>query len=213
MTQLRNAKPKQTPLDTLEFERSMQTQGYRAIAGVDEAGRGPLAGPVVAAAVILPSQFDLPGLTDSKKLSPKRRTQLFHAIRQQALAIGTGFAPAPRIDVINVLQATLEAMRMAIERLPLSPDCLLVDGNIAVPLDLPQHTIKQGDSRSLSIAAASIIAKVTRDRMMCAYAHRYPEYAFGTHKGYGTAQHRSLIAEYGPCPIHRTTFGGVREYL
>jgi len=208
-----NSKRNQTPLDTLEFERSMQARGYRTIAGVDEAGRGPLAGPVVAAAVILPPSFDLPGLTDSKKLSAKRRTQLFHAIRQQAVAIGTGFAPAARIDAINVLQATLEAMVMAIERLPQLPECLLVDGISAVPLNLPQHTIKQGDSRSLSIAAASIIAKVTRDRMMHAYAHRYPAYAFGTHKGYGTVAHRNLIAEHGPCAIHRTTFGGVREHL
>lgn len=211
--QCSNSKRNQTSLDTLEFERSMQARGYGSIAGVDEAGRGPLAGPVVAAAVILPPSFDLPGLTDSKKLSAKRRTQLFHAIRQQAVAIGTGFAPAARIDAINVLQATLEAMVMAIERLSQLPECLLVDGISAVPLDLPQHTIKQGDSRSLSIAAASIIAKVTRDRMMRAYAHRYPAYAFGAHKGYGTVEHRSLIAEHGPCAIHRTTFGGVREYL
>ncbi|MFO7832168.1 MAG: ribonuclease HII [Desulfuromonadaceae bacterium] len=213
MTQRSKSKLGQTPLNTLEFECSMQAQGYRAIAGIDEAGRGPLAGPVVAAAVILPQRFDLPGLTDSKKLSPKRRVKLFHAIRQQALAIGTGFASAARIDTINVLQATLEAMVLAIEHLPQIPDCLLVDGISSVPLDLPQHTIKQGDSRSLSIAAASIIAKVTRDRMMRAYAHRYPAYAFDTHKGYGTAEHRRLIAEHGPCAIHRTTFGGVREHL
>ncbi|MFN2257388.1 MAG: ribonuclease HII, partial [Desulfuromonadaceae bacterium] len=185
MAQQSETRRNQTPLDTLEFERNLQAQGYKSIAGVDEAGRGPLAGPVVAAAVILPPSFDLPGLTDSKKLSPKRRAQLFHAIRAQALGIGTGFAPAARIDTINVLQATLEAMCMAIGRLSPPPDCLLVDGISAVPLDLPQHTLKQGDSRSLSIAAASIIAKVTRDRMMRAYAHRYPGYAFGIHKGYG----------------------------
>lgn len=213
MTQHSDLKRNPMSLDTLGFERSMQAQGYRAIAGVDEAGRGPLAGPVVAAAVILPQDFDLPGLTDSKKLSAKRRVKLFHAIRQQAVAIGTGFAPAARIDAINVLQATLESMRMAVERLSPAPDCLLVDGISAVPLNIPQHTIKQGDSRSLSIAAASIIAKVTRDRMMRAYAQRYPRYAFEAHKGYGTVVHRRLIAEHGPCAIHRTTFGGVKEYL
>jgi ribonuclease HII len=211
--QYRDLKPEQTLLDTLEFERSMRAQGYRAVAGVDEAGRGPLAGPVVAAAVILPPSFDLPGLTDSKKLSAKRREHLFHTIRQQAVAVGTGFAPAPRIDAINVLQATLEAMRMAVERLSTAADCILVDGISTIPIDLPQHTITKGDSRSLSIAAASIIAKVTRDRMMRAYARRFPQYAFEVHKGYGTAVHRGLIAEHGPCAIHRTTFGGVREHL
>lgn len=213
MAQHSNSGTKVVPLDTLEFERRLHAQGCRAIAGVDEAGRGPLAGPVVAAAVILPSSFNLPGLTDSKKLSAKRRVELFSAIRQQAIAIGTGHVSAARIDAINILQATLEAMCMAIERLPQVPDSLLIDGINAVPLNLPQYTIKQGDSRSLSIAAASIIAKVTRDRLMRAYARRYPEYAFEAHKGYGTAAHRALIGTHGPCPIHRTTFGGVKEHL
>ena len=199
--------------DTLHFERTLRAKGYCRVAGIDEAGRGPLAGPVVAAAVILPQSFTLPGLTDSKKLSAKKREHLFHLIRAQAVAIGTGFAPAARIDEINILQATLESMCMAVTALGCEADYLLVDGITPVPLDRPQVCLKQGDSRSLSVAAASIIAKVTRDRMMRAYAHRYPEYGFAGHKGYGTAAHRRLIAELGPCPLHRTTFGGVKEHV
>ncbi|MGC9518249.1 MAG: ribonuclease HII [Desulfuromonadaceae bacterium] len=198
---------------TFQFERCLYTQGYHAVAGIDEAGRGPLAGPVVAAAVILPQTCDLPGLTDSKKLSIKQRERLFRAIRLQAVAIGTGFVTVPRIEEINILQATLEAMRMAVESLSVTPDYLLIDGINTIEMPVAQEALKQGDSRSLSIAAASVIAKVTRDRMMRAYAHRYPRYGFEAHKGYGTAEHRRLIATHGPCPIHRRTFAGVREHL
>ncbi|MFW6387561.1 MAG: ribonuclease HII [Thermodesulfobacteriota bacterium] len=198
---------------TFQFERCLYTQGYHAVAGIDEAGRGPLAGPIVAAAVILPLTFNLPGLTDSKKLGIKQRERLFRAIRSQAVAIGTGFAAVTRIEEINILQATLEAMRMAVESLSVTPDYLLVDGVNTIEMPVAQEALKQGDSRSLSIAAASVIAKVTRDRMMRAYAHRYPLYGFEAHKGYGTAEHRRLIATHGPCPIHRRTFAGVREHL
>ncbi|MBN2645466.1 MAG: ribonuclease HII [Desulfuromonadaceae bacterium] len=199
--------------DALSFERRLRAQGFRAVAGVDEAGRGPLAGPVVAAAVILPETFNLPGLTDSKKLSALQRERLFGPIRAQAIAVGVGFAHAHEVDEINILQATLKAMGDALKRLRWTPDHVLVDGITPLPLAIPQQTLKQGDSRSLSIAAASVIAKVVRDRMMQVYDRRYPQYGFARHKGYGSAEHRRLIAEHGPCPLHRATFAGVREHL
>jgi ribonuclease HII len=197
----------------LYFENRAQQQGFVQIAGVDEAGRGPLAGPVVAAAVILPDSFVLPGLTDSKKLSPKRREQLFPRIREQAVAIGVGILSAAEIDELNILQATLRAMTLALQRLRIPADFVLVDGISPIPLALPQQTIKQGDSRSLSIAAASVMAKVLRDRLMVAYDRRYPGYGLARHKGYGTVEHRAAIARRGPCPLHRKTFAGVREHL
>lgn len=199
-----------TPLD---FENHARRRGYAAIAGVDEAGRGPLAGPVVAAAVILPSDFDLPGLTDSKQLSERQREALFPAIRTQAQAVGIGLCDAGTIDRINILQGTLLAMQRAVARLGTPADYLLVDGISKIPLATPQRTLKQGDSRSLSIAAASVIAKVVRDRIMRVYAGRYPEYGFAEHKGYGTAAHLAAIARFGPSPLHRRTFRGVREHL
>jgi ribonuclease HII len=180
---------------------------------VDEAGRGPLAGPVFAAAVVLPEQFDLPGLDDSKKLSARVREELFPLIRRQALAVGIGVASPAEIDRHNILQATLLAMVRAIGRLGAKPDYLLIDGITPVPLPLPQKTIKKGDSLSLSIAAASILAKVARDRLMTIYDHRYPGYGFAGHKGYGSAAHLEAIAELGPSPIHRRSFRGVREHL
>jgi len=194
------------------FEALAKSRGRRSVAGVDEAGRGPLAGPVVAAAVILPDAYDLPGLNDSKKLSEKKRAQLFPLIRQQALAIGLGVITAELIDDINILQATLQAMTLAVERLRQPADFLLIDGITPLPTGLPQQTLKQGDSRSASIAAASVVAKVVRDRMMLGYHRRYPEYGFDRHKGYGSLAHREAIAACGPCPIHRRTFAGVAEF-
>jgi ribonuclease HII len=196
----------------LLFEVMASNQGYRVVAGVDEAGRGPLAGPVVAAAVILPESFDLPGLNDSKQLSEKKRNQLYPLIHEQALAVGVGVSRADEIDQINILQATLKGMSRAIGRLSLSPDFLLVDGITPIPIDIEQKTLKKGDSRSLSIAAASVVAKVVRDRIMVAYDRRFPEYGFAGHKGYGTQQHRDAVARYGPCVCHRRTFAGVKEH-
>jgi len=201
------------PPSPLCFEQRARRRGFRNIAGIDEVGRGPLAGPVVAAAVILPEHFELPGLTDSKKLSEKRREELLPLIRRQAVAIGVGVIDAGRIDAINILQATLAAMQLAISRLQVACDFLLVDGITPIPTALPQQTLKQGDSRSLSIAAASVVAKVVRDRMMVGFHHRYPGYGFDRHKGYGSAVHLDSIARLGPCPIHRRSFGGVREHL
>ncbi len=200
------------PLTTLHFEQQAQARGFNAIAGIDEAGRGPLAGPVVAAAVILPDHFDLAGLTDSKKLSEKKREELFPLIRQQATAYGIGLASAREIDQINILQATLLAMQRALKKLRGQADYLLIDGITPLPVSLPQKTLKKGDSRSLSIAAASVLAKVARDRIMLALDRQYPGYGFAGHKGYGTAAHRRAIAERGPVSPHRLTFGGVREY-
>ncbi|MDH4009013.1 MAG: ribonuclease HII, partial [Desulfuromonadales bacterium] len=169
----------------LFFEDMARRRGYRAVAGIDEAGRGPLAGPVVAAAVILPEDFDLPGLNDSKLISERKRNQLFPMIYEQALAIGIGVSRADEIDRINILQATLRGMSRAVMRLPVAADFLLVDGITPVPLGIEQKTLKKGDSRSLSIAAASVIAKVVRDRIMLAYDRLFPEYGFSGHKGYG----------------------------
>jgi len=196
----------------LFFEAMARRRGYRAVAGVDEAGRGPLAGPVVAAAVILPEYFELPGLNDSKQISEKKRNQLYPLIHEQALAVGIGVSRVPEIDRINILQATLKGMIRAIERLPVQPDLLLVDGVTRVPLAVAQQTLKKGDSRSLSIAAASVVAKVVRDRIMLAYDRLFPEYGFSGHKGYGSQQHRDAVARYGPCVCHRRTFAGVREH-
>ncbi|PLX81640.1 MAG: ribonuclease HII [Desulfuromonas sp.] len=200
-------------LSPLHFEREAHRSGYGQVAGVDEAGRGPLAGPVVAAAVILPDTFDLPGLNDSKKLSAKTRERLFPLIRSQAVAVGIGCISAAEIDRINILQATLRGMVRAVERMGVSPDYLLIDGITPVPMPLPQKTLKKGDSRSLSVAAASVIAKVVRDRIMVGYDRLYPGYGFAGHKGYGSARHMEAIARLGPCPQHRRTFGGVREHV
>ena len=196
----------------LFFEEMARRRGYRTVAGIDEAGRGPLAGPVVAAAVILPEEFDLPGLNDSKQITERRRNQLLPMIREQALAIGIGVSRADEIDRINILQATLLGMSRAVKRLPVTPDFLLVDGITPVPLGIEQRTLKKGDSRSLSIAAASVVAKVIRDRIMTAYDRLFPEYGFSGHKGYGSQKHRDAVALYGPCVCHRRTFAGVREH-
>lgn len=202
-----------TDVSTLYFEEQSRARGFRAVAGIDEAGRGPLAGPVVAAAVILPDTFDLPGLTDSKKLSEKQREAYYPLIRAQARAVGVGVASAAEIDRINILQATLLAMQRAVGRLSAAPDHLLIDGITPLPIDISQQTLKKGDSRSLSIAAASVVAKVIRDRIMVSLDRQHPGYGFAGHKGYGTAQHRKAIAALRPSRHHRASFAGVREYL
>lgn len=196
-----------------EFEEMARRQGYDRVAGIDEAGRGALAGPVVAAAVILPHGLDVPGVDDSKKLSPARREELFDVIVTEALAVGVGYGNHLLIDRVNILQATLAAMKDAVLQLAPSPDMLLVDGISTVPLPIRQRTIKQGDGASLSIAAASIIAKVTRDRLMTDLDSRFPGYGLAEHKGYGCASHMAAIARLGPCEIHRKTFRGVKEHV
>ena len=201
------------PLDMLLFESLARRQGFITIAGIDEAGRGPLAGPVVAAAVILPEGLLIPGVDDSKKLSEAKRNSLFDIIMQQAVSVGVGISDSQTVDRINILQATLRAMESAVRNLSVTPDCLLIDGISKTALQIEQKTIKKGDSLSLSIAAASIIAKVTRDRMMETYDKEFPGYGFAGHKGYGSASHMSAIAALGPTPIHRLTFRGVREHV
>jgi ribonuclease HII len=191
---------------TLELEHELWAAGIERIAGLDEAGRGPLAGPVVAAAVILPRGVELPGVDDSKKLSPHRRERLFDAICSQALAFGIGMADHETIDRINILQASILAMHRAVEALRVPAEFLLVDGNAFSHERLPFRTVIGGDGRSLSIAAASILAKVTRDRLMTEYDAEYPGYGFAQHKGYGTPQHLEAIRQRGTCPIHRRSF-------
>ena len=192
-----------------EFEHKTQHLGYQYIAGIDEAGRGPLAGPVVSAAVILPLGFNGPGVTDSKKLSEKKRENLFPVIKAQALAVGIGMADHKEIDQINILAASLLSMKRAVQNLTPGPDFLLIDGKFTIDMDLPQQAIVKGDSKSISIAAASIIAKVTRDRLMADLHHTYPQYNFIQHKGYPTKAHKQAIIDHGPCPAHRRTFNGV----
>jgi ribonuclease HII len=203
----------ESPPDMLGFEALARRQGFRNIAGIDEAGRGPLAGPVVAAAVILPADAELPDVTDSKKLTASMRNRLFDLIHSRALAVGVGMSDNITIDRINILQATLRAMEEAVGKILPEPDFLLVDGISGVSLNIPQKTIKKGDSLSFSIAAASIIAKVTRDRIMESYDRQFPGYGFAGHKGYGSASHMAAIAAQGPSPIHRLTFRGVKEHV
>ena len=177
-----------------------------ALCGIDEVGRGPLAGPVVAGAVILPQDCEILYLNDSKKLSEKKREQLYDEIMEKAVAVGIGAVSPERIDEINILQATYEAMRIAISKLPVRPDLLLNDAVTIPQVDIPQVPIIKGDAKSVSIAAASIVAKVTRDRMMVQYEELYPGYEFASNKGYGSARHIAALKETGPCPIHRKTF-------
>ena len=200
-------------MDLFEFESKASHQGFKNIAGIDEAGRGPLAGPVVAAAVILPSKVNIPGLNDSKKLSANKREELFPKIQEISVAFGLAVVDQKVIDKINILQAARLAMKQAVETLKITPGLLLIDGNQKIDSTLNQWAIVKGDSRSLSIAAASVLAKVTRDRIMDGYHKLYPQYEFNRHKGYGTRLHRNLIQEHGPCPIHRSTFKGVSEYI
>ena len=189
-----------------EIEDSFYCEDFKVICGVDEAGRGPLAGPVCAAAVILPEHLELPGLTDSKKLTDKKRRELFPLIQEQAIAYGIGFATEQEIDEINILQATFLAMQRALDQLNVRPDLALIDGNREKDFGLPVKTVVKGDSLSANIAAASILAKVTRDNLMVELAEKYPQYGFDIHKGYGTKAHYAALREYGASPIHRMTF-------
>ena len=188
------------------FESKAREGGYRAVAGVDEAGRGPLAGPVVAAAVILPPGYEHPGINDSKKLSSRQRERLYAIIQHDAVSIGVGLSEAPLIDRVNILQATLLAMKEAVLELFPPPDFLLIDGLNRIDLATPQEAIIRGDSQSVSIAAASIIAKVSRDRLMEMYHRQFPQYNFLRNKGYGTKEHRAAIVKFGRCKIHRRSF-------
>lgn len=189
-----------------EIEYSHYENGIEVICGVDEAGRGPLAGPVCAATVILPKGLEIPGLNDSKKLTDKRRRELAPIIKEQALAYGIAFATHEEIDSINILQATFLAMQRALSQLQLKPELALIDGNRMIDFGIPAETVVKGDSRSANIAAASVLAKVTRDDYMEDMALEYPGYGFEIHKGYGTKAHYEALRELGPCPIHRMTF-------
>lgn len=195
------------------LEREARKNGFSVIAGLDEVGRGPLAGPVVSAAVVLPEQPRLDGLTDSKKLTPKQRQSLYEAIYSQAVTVGIAIVDPPEIERLNILRASLLAMGLALDNLSPIPDFLLIDGTFPIPSPLPQQAVAKGDGLSRSIAAASVVAKVSRDRIMERYDESYPQYGFARHKGYGTRAHRAAIARYGCCPIHRRRFKGVREYL
>ena len=197
----------------LEYETTARRKGYNLIAGVDEAGRGPLAGPVVAAAVLFAPGWQREGLDDSKKLSFQARQRLFPIIKDQALGYGVGIVDVKTIDEINILQAALLAMKNAVLALPEKPNLLLIDGNKRIDHKTEQWTIVKGDSLSQSVAAASVLAKVTRDKIMTEYHEQFPQYAFGQHKGYGTRLHRDLIKKHGPSPIHRRTFKGVIEFI
>ena len=193
------------------FEKEAISSGYSLISGVDEAGRGPLAGPVVAAAVIFKNPFPDIELKDSKSLSEKRREYLFTEIYKNALSIGLGIITHEEIDSSNILIAALKAMSTAVKELSPAPDFVLIDGPFPINTNHPQKTIIKGDARSLTIAAASIVAKVSRDRIMNGYHTLYPEYGFDSHKGYGTKKHLAAIKRHGPLPIHRKTFKGVKE--
>lgn len=189
-----------------ELEEELFAKGYKIVCGTDEAGRGPLVGPVVAGACILPRGIEIQGLNDSKKLSEKKREELYSIICENAVAWATGLATPAEIDEINILNASMLAMRRAISALGVKPDAALVDGNCTRSFELPAFAVVKGDSRSPSIAAASILAKVTRDRMCAELDKVYPEYNIAKHKGYPTAEHMELVRKYGPCPEHRRTF-------
>ena len=189
-----------------EIENGFYADGVKVICGVDEAGRGPLAGPVCAAAVILPPHLEIPGLTDSKKLTDKKRRELFPVIQEQALAWGIGWASEQEIDEINILQATFLAMKRALEQLDRKPDLALIDGNRETDFGIPVKTVVKGDSLSMNIAAASILAKVSRDDAMVKLAGIYPQYQFEVHKGYGTKAHYAALTEHGASPVHRRSF-------
>ena len=189
-----------------EIENSLYSETVQLICGVDEAGRGPLAGPVCAAAVILPRDLQIPGLTDSKKLTDKKRRELFPVIQEKAVAYGIGLASEQEIDEINILQATFLAMQRALDELCVKPDLALIDGNRETDFGLPVKTVVKGDSLSANIAAASILAKVTRDNIMIQLSEQYPEYGFEIHKGYGTKTHYAALTEHGASPVHRRSF-------
>ena len=195
-------------MDWLEFERKAQSKGYSAVCGVDEAGRGPLAGPVCAAAVILPDGELIEGVNDSKKLSEKKREALFEVIKERSRAYSVAFASVEEIESMNILNATMLAMRRAVEGLSISADYAMIDGNRLPELSIDAECIVKGDARSMSIACASILAKVSRDRLLYEYAKEYPQYHFDKHKGYGTKAHVEALREFGPCPYHRMSFLG-----
>ena len=196
-----------TRLDNmLKIEHELNKKGYELVSGVDEAGRGPLCGPVVAAAVILPKDAHIEGVNDSKKLTEKKREKLYDDIMQNAVSVGVGVSDVDIIEEVNILNATKKAMLQAISNLKVNPEYVLVDGNQKIDTDIPLETVVKGDSKSESIAAASIIAKVTRDRLLIEYDKKYPEYGFAKHKGYGTKAHIEAIKKYGLTPIHRPSF-------
>lgn len=196
-------------LDPWSFEKKSVEKGFSRVAGIDEAGRGPLAGPVVSAAVILPSSFPVSDIKDSKKLTPGKRADLYEKIYKHAISIGIGIVDSIEIDRINILKASLMSMAMSVDNLNPQPDYLLVDGKFKIPSVLPQEPVVRGDSLSISIAAASIVAKVTRDRLMEIYHLYYPQFGFPQHKGYPTRAHKKAISKFGCCPIHRRSFRGV----
>ncbi len=199
--------------DLWYFEKEAIQKGCKDIAGIDEAGRGPLAGPVVSAAVILPTTFHDPDVNDSKKLSAKKREHLFSEIYDRAVAVGIGIVDPVEIDRINILQASLLAMAIAVKNLDPQPGHLLIDGTFPIPSELSQQPIPKGDALSISIAAASIVAKVSRDHLMQNYHHYYPQFDFPKHKGYPTRAHKEAIRKFGFSPIHRRSFKGVKEYV
>ncbi len=200
-------------MDLWFFEKKATAEGFKKVAGIDEAGRGPLAGPVVSAAVILPKNFAVKDVVDSKKLTAKKRARVYEEIYTHAVSVGVGIVDPVEIDRINILQASLLAMSMATQNLRPQPECLLIDGTFSISSCLPQKPITRGDALSISIAAASIVAKVTRDRLMEEYHSYYPQFGFSQHKGYPTSAHKEAIRKFGYCPIHRRTFRGVREHL
>jgi ribonuclease HII len=199
--------------DTYSLERSLRQKGYQLIAGLDEVGRGPLAGPVVAACVILQENCDNSSFVDSKTINAKNRSRLYKELKQNGAQISVGVVSEADIDRLNILQASLLAMKKAILTMPVQPDFLLVDGNQPVPISIPQQSLVKGESKSASIAAASIVAKVVRDEMMDQYHLQYPEYNFQKNRGYPTLEHRNAIKIYGPCAIHRQSFKCVKEFL
>jgi len=199
--------------DTYSLERSLRQKGYQLVAGLDEVGRGPLAGPVVAACVILQENCDNSSFVDSKTINAKNRSRLYKELKQNGAQISVGVVSEADIDRLNILQASLLAMKKAILTMPVQPDFLLVDGNQPVPISIPQQSLVKGESKSASIAAASIVAKVVRDEMMDQYHLQYPEYNFQKNRGYPTLEHRNAIKIYGPCAIHRQSFKCVKEFL
>ncbi|MGM0902018.1 MAG: ribonuclease HII [Bacillota bacterium] len=199
-------------LEMTSFEEDLRHQGFQFIAGIDEAGRGPLAGPVVAAAVILPKDFYLPGIDDSKKLTEQKREDYYERIKMEAISVGVGIIDAAEIDRINILEAAKKAMLEAVTQLAPKPDYLLVDA-VKLETPYPSESLIKGDARSITIAAASIIAKVTRDRMMKEISRKYPDYGFSSNMGYGTAAHLEAIKRYGVTPYHRKSFAPVKDYI
>lgn len=193
-------------MNWIEYEQIAELKGYKAVCGVDEAGRGPLAGPVCAAAVILPANTIIDGVNDSKKLSEKKREVLFDVIKETAVSYCIAYASVEEIEIVNILNATMLAMKRAVEGLDVKADYAMIDGNRMPSLDIDGETIVKGDAKSMSIACASILAKVSRDRLLYEYAKEYPQYQFDKHKGYGTAAHREALIKYGPCPYHRMSF-------